>query len=961
MAWDSKNARRQPNSNAARPQGAQSRVAPQHVEPKSAHVADPALQPFLDPSFDAADYFNATLPPLQNSSISHSGKNSVPLAELSTQTQTLLSQLSAHTTRLTATLTQLTDEILRSGSRLAYEVEVLRGETLGLSEALTEGLQEDVVNFVPGGLGEQLTRKHSRTETFGSRRRSSTVATPKTPVREEIHPVEMEEPQYIGQLRTLTLVKSRLDEVIKTFGDAMEWTFPPSEVSVTSSFLSVSAPEPGSDMHSTEEKGQQVSKKLREEIADLLIGDDPVSGIEAAAKRVEELKNLATVWKGTAEEKARIKFVESLAKMVEDRHRDLLREVEYEGRLNQNKPGSLHESMELPGDGKTQSSYGFISQLQKLRLMAVIIYIHTRNTGRLLPPALLRVSAPNSHPCWLVLIVQVGSYIPNSIINVLNPHLRLDALDLEDELSGKNPSTNIIRDPKFHLLLPNQARSGGQLCKTILTAAILNYPPPTLITSGNENGRDVPNGNELVKNVFKFLIGKEVRDDDLVLIMEEDTLFQLHAEVTLSRFLRSIRDSNALLRQIYGTYSPFNLHDSAGPKFTQKVLFGAQKKCAPNSDHDPACFSVPESPLPAAIYGTRTDKKNGKYTRPRYMHATVAMGKVKDLRPIYKAACEILEFSSNGQSGAQYVFAQLFGEQEYHRSEYLKKIGRTRFEWLDWLSEKLGIKSIVQHDPAFVLKNSTEAEKSYEFGIGLDYGCSIFQVMDNFEEDIRFITFDHPTTIASSLKNAKAQLHHPNRLPPDLHVAKAPFGLRQLTGPLTQQNPPIVSDLDTIPYKTQWTDLFLATNMVLPGGTVPTTLNFQGIEELMDGLWDKMWFHNASRALLRQAHRSPIGEITSEAADGVSKHRWDLRGDKGGMWTDRGEWLEWTDVCGNAHEAVFGDGRGEYGKETLKKRDQPAYSKAGILPPGKLLYGQDDLQAGQVRLDQSESQLIHPL
>jgi hypothetical protein len=33
---------------------------------------------------------------------------------------------------------QLTDEILRSGGRLAYEVEVLRGETIGLSETLTE-------------------------------------------------------------------------------------------------------------------------------------------------------------------------------------------------------------------------------------------------------------------------------------------------------------------------------------------------------------------------------------------------------------------------------------------------------------------------------------------------------------------------------------------------------------------------------------------------------------------------------------------------------------------------------------------------------------------------------------------------------------------------------------------------------------------------------------------------------
>ncbi|KAE8445157.1 hypothetical protein EG329_013653 [Mollisiaceae sp. DMI_Dod_QoI] len=367
MAWDSKSARRRQNSNAAN-KAAQSQpsTAPSiTIEPKSAHVTDPALQAFLNPSFDPAEYLNATLPSLQSSNASYSARGNVPLAELSTQTQTLLSHLSAHTTRLTTTLTQLTDEILRSGSRLAYEVEILRGETLGLSEALTEGLQEDVVKFVPGGLDQELVRKPSRaTETNGHRRRSSTITAPKTPIREE--PPAIVDPPYIQQLRTLTLVRSRLETVIKTFGDAMAWTFPPSEVSVTSSFLSVSAPEPGSDMHSTEEKGQQVSKKLRDEIADLLIGEDPVEGIEAAAKRVEELKELAVVWKGTAEEKARTKFVDSLAKMVEDRHRDLLREAEQDSRLRQ-RVETLHEEVDIAPEESKPLGYGFISHLQKLR------------------------------------------------------------------------------------------------------------------------------------------------------------------------------------------------------------------------------------------------------------------------------------------------------------------------------------------------------------------------------------------------------------------------------------------------------------------------------------------------------------------------------------------------------------------------------------------------------------------
>lgn len=364
MAWDSKATRRRQNSNASsRP--TRTRTAPTISFPsKSTHVADPALQAFLDPSFDPAAYLNATLPSLQSFNTPQPTKGAVSLAELSTQTQTLLSQLSAHTARLTTTLTQLTDEILRSGSRLAYEVEVLRGETLGLSEALTEGLHDDVVKFVPGGLDQALVKTQSRQDGNGNRRRSSVII-PKTPVEGDVPAIV--DPPYIQQLRTLTLVRSRLETVIQTFGDAMAWTFPPSEVSVTSSFLSVSAPEPGSSTYNTETKGQQILQQFRDDIADLLLRGDPVDGIEAAAKRVEELKELALVWKGTAEEKARIKFVESLAKLVEDRHRELLRESGQDTSSRLRQKVEILEDVEVAGDSRAQSGFGFLSHLQKLR------------------------------------------------------------------------------------------------------------------------------------------------------------------------------------------------------------------------------------------------------------------------------------------------------------------------------------------------------------------------------------------------------------------------------------------------------------------------------------------------------------------------------------------------------------------------------------------------------------------
>lgn len=381
MAWDSTNGRRRQNSSAAPPG---SRNVPLHIrqqsrqvnqQPKSQHLADPFLHDFLAPSFDPAEYLNSILPPLQtssaSSSASRSGQGAVPLAELSTQAQTTLSQLNAHTTRLTNTLTQLTDDILRSGSRLAYEVELVRGETLSLAETLTDGLHDDIEKFVPGGLRNPESQPKSSlpADAPESHRPLSTSPADEPPPEGTSETVAPNEPSYIIQLRTLTLVRSRLDSVIKTFGDAMEFVFPPSELSVSSSFLSVSAPDLGSASHSTEEKGQQVLQKLRQDTSALLNNHpDPIKGIEEAARRIEELKELNLVWKGTAEEKGRTKFIESLARMVEVKHQDLLEEMEQLSRRDGRNGEAVSSSKQQSEVQATESrGYGLMSQLQKLR------------------------------------------------------------------------------------------------------------------------------------------------------------------------------------------------------------------------------------------------------------------------------------------------------------------------------------------------------------------------------------------------------------------------------------------------------------------------------------------------------------------------------------------------------------------------------------------------------------------
>lgn len=196
------------------------------IETKSQHVSDSNTEAFLQPDFDPADYLNNHLPSLAVSTTSRTTQSSqygrsVPLPELSSQLQTLLSQLNAQTSRLSNALTQLTDEIIRSGGRLAYEVEVLRGETIGLKDSLDNGLKKDIEVFTASPVKPVSTLGDSANEEDGGIN------------------AETNEAETLQRLETLTSVRARLDSVIKVFGEAMQWPIAPSDLSVTSSLISV--------------------------------------------------------------------------------------------------------------------------------------------------------------------------------------------------------------------------------------------------------------------------------------------------------------------------------------------------------------------------------------------------------------------------------------------------------------------------------------------------------------------------------------------------------------------------------------------------------------------------------------------------------------------------------------------------------------------------------------------------
>ena len=291
---------------------------------------DETLAPLSQVHFDPVDYLNGALPNLSLSTQGQSSKatRSAQMQTASSEVQTLLSKLNTHNIRCSSELTSLTDEILRSGNRLAYEVEILRGDINNFYDLLTDTLKDDIRHFVQ----DEVTRSDPEADP------ESVAATQGT--------TKQSDPVFITQLRMLGQVKSRLEAVVAIFGEAMKWSVPPSDLHVASSLISVSAPELGVQNTEEDEKARESARAIRSEIQDLLDSDGGgITGLEAATRRVEQYKDLATIWKGTVEERARLRFVESLVRQLDDRKRLL----ESKGLSQRTRTGSAQRSSSPQG------------------------------------------------------------------------------------------------------------------------------------------------------------------------------------------------------------------------------------------------------------------------------------------------------------------------------------------------------------------------------------------------------------------------------------------------------------------------------------------------------------------------------------------------------------------------------------------------------------------------------------
>lgn len=500
-------------------------------------------------------------------------------------------------------------------------------------------------------------------------------------------------------------------------------------------------------------------------------------------------------------------------------------------------------------------------------------------------------------------------------------------VDLPPSRDGSTlANTREVVDRSFHLLIP-ASKTTPELCKTLLSANILDYPPPILVNFGKVFNESDPNDNGSHTGKLRGVLDhlhddKQIHEEDIVLVIDGyDVWFQLPPAVMIGRYYGLVTSAEARLKKEYHAVVRRKLaHNEAmlSSTFSQTVVYGADKACWPNQPEDTACAAVPSSTLPNHVYGPETDDDSDDFlVRPRYLNSGTVIGPASDLKATYKYAVDKVENENRGIIGDQFVLGEIFGEQETQRKETLQQATHTSGGWFKWLASRSAAADGTVH-------NAASSHRSHEFAIGLDYASLLFQTMTHSHEDLEFLYYNSSADLSPARKTKSAPPRHRLILPHDIQVSTPPFPTRINT---TNQIHAFSPNLDRLPTGLFWPNIPLATNLY--ASSIPALLHFNGDKSYLNTWWPRMWYYPYARALLRQHMRTPQRPIIVG-----EEIMWDRRGGKGGAWTDKGIWMDWAEICGGFEEQVFGDGLGRWGKEEGTRKVYNGF--------GKLLIGEED-------------------
>ncbi|KAJ5861769.1 uncharacterized protein N7529_009079 [Penicillium soppii] len=489
-------------------------------------------------------------------------------------------------------------------------------------------------------------------------------------------------------------------------------------------------------------------------------------------------------------------------------------------------------------------------------------------------------------------------------------------------------------NPRLHVLIPASQGSRG-VCRTITSAMILGYPPPTLIGYGE----DSPGATEAERMVDRITRArnylrdsKTVHDRDFVLMVDGlDTYFQLPPQVLVERFQSIIRANNRKLRKKFGVVNVEGQKPGAPleriQKYSQRVVFGASKICFPGLLDDPGCASVPESSLPPDVYGWKTDNyPDGSFNRPRWLNPGAVIGQAADLRLIYDEVLRQVGQRSN-KAGDYKALTEMYGRQEVIRELERR---RTVSVFKDWIYQMVGI-SDASNITGISLR--LETGHRYEYGIGVDFESQLFfnQIMSR--KDVEWVNFSNITKMSMLQMQHGVPREHRLLLPQDIAALPNPFNQSRFAKESTLR-PVWNATLDKLPnpYEHSWHNVPLMTNP--HSASVPVLAHLNGDAKLRNTWWENMWFFPWGRALLRKYVRGAHGFDTAQSSLLGGQDWLEVRGGRGGIWTDKEIWVTMHEVCNGQERDLFDDGLGLWAKEN-DDPDAPVYNQYGSLIAGK--------------------------
>ncbi|KAL1585042.1 hypothetical protein WHR41_06121 [Cladosporium halotolerans] len=417
----------------------------------------------------------------------------------------------------------------------------------------------------------------------------------------------------------------------------------------------------------------------------------------------------------------------------------------------------------------------------------------------------------------------------------------------------------------FHLVIP--ASSLG-FCRTLFSAGVLNYPSPRIVNWDKkfEDPNKLDGGFHLAKveAITDFLQKLDGNHDrELVYIPDGfDTWFQLRPEVLIQRY-------NAIKKRLER-----RTQHRYGVKYDQSIIFSAQKRCEAGEDTF-SCSMVPSSDLPEIA-----DSEKAKY-----LNAGSIMGTVGALRKLFEHAKWKTE--QRGYYSDQEVFAEIFGDQEYHR-EMLLSTNPPKTSSPDPEDTRNG----KTFDPIITLPCDT-----CQFGISLDYRGEISMPASDYEDDLAPLD---PTSIPWYRRPS---------LPDDITHSTPPFWTPDYTGSTALAQKP-------------WSQLPLITHRltnIRPVTTHHGSFSYSSNVTTTTAAWHQLWHTPNLRTLATAYAKSPRMPFAVLRDEAIVREYWGAsEGVGGGRVHDPesmpGAWKRWDELCGNEQDAegVFGDGLGAY-------------------------------------------------